>query len=41
VIDMLIDKPVRDGIITIPRGMTELEMTALTKEFPVIGKKKK
>ncbi len=41
VIDMIIDKPVRDGIITIPRGLTELEMAALTKEFPpMVGKKK-
>lgn len=41
VIDMLIDKPVRDGIITIPRGMTEMEIGALTKEFPQMGQKKK
>jgi len=41
VIDMLIDKPVRDGIITIPRGMTEMEIGALTKEFPQMGQKEK
>lgn len=41
VIDMLIDKPVRDGIITIPRGLTEPEVAALTKEFPLIGQRKK
>jgi hypothetical protein len=37
VIDMVIDKVVRDGIITIPRGLTQLEVDALKKEFKVIG----
>lgn len=41
VIDMLIDKPIRDGIISIPSGMTELEITAMTKAFPVLGQKKR
>ena len=41
VIDMIIDKPVRDGIISIPRGLTELEIAALTKVYPIIGKGKK
>lgn len=41
VIDMIIDKPVRDGIITIPRGLTELEVAALTKVYPVMGQGKK
>jgi hypothetical protein len=41
VIDMIIDKPVRDGIITIPRGLTEMEIGSLTKEFPAWGGKKK
>ncbi len=41
VIDMIIDKPIRDGIITIPRGLTELEIAALTKEYPVMGQGKK
>ncbi|MCE9610439.1 MAG: hypothetical protein K8R23_09625 [Chthoniobacter sp.] len=36
VIDMLIDKPVRDGIISIPRGLTELEIQTLSKEYPVM-----
>jgi hypothetical protein len=40
VIDMVIDKPITDGIITIPTGLTELEIAVLTKEFPVIGQKK-
>ena len=33
VIDVLIDRKIRDGVITIPRGMTELEITALKKEY--------
>ena len=40
VIDMLIDKPIRDGIISIPSGLTELEIAALTKKFPVLGQQK-
>lgn len=40
VIDMLIDKPIRDGIISIPSGLTELEIAAFTKEFPVLGQQK-
>jgi hypothetical protein len=41
VIAMLIDKPINDGIITIPYGLTELEIAVLTKQFPVIGQGKK
>lgn len=37
VIDLLIDKPVNDGIISIPRGLTELEIKALGKDYPVMG----
>ena len=33
VVDVLIDKKVRDGVITIPRGLTELEIKALKKEY--------
>ena len=33
VVDVLIDRKVRDGVITIPRGLTELEVAALTKEY--------
>ncbi len=33
VIDVLIDKKIRDGVITIPRGLTELEVVALKKEY--------
>ncbi len=41
VIDMMVDKPIRDGIIAIPRGMTEMEVAALTQEYPVMGQMKK
>ncbi len=41
VVELLIDKPIRDGIISIPHGLTELEVAAITKEWPVIGQKKK
>ena len=33
VIDMMIDKVIHDGIISIPRGLTDLEITALEMEF--------
>ena len=33
VVDVLIDRKVRDGVIIIPRGLTELEITALKKEY--------
>lgn len=36
VIDMLIDRPVNDGIICIPRGLTALEIKALSQEYPVM-----
>ena len=41
IIAMQIDKPINDGIITIPYGLTELEIAVLSKEFPVIGQGKK
>jgi hypothetical protein len=40
VIDMVIDKQISDGVITIPYGLTELEVAFLTKEFPVLGQSK-
>jgi hypothetical protein len=33
VTDMIIDKPVRDGIITIPRGLTPAEVAMLKKDY--------
>jgi hypothetical protein len=40
VVELLVDKPIRDGIISIPSGLTELEIAAMTKSFPVLGQKK-
>ena len=37
VIDMVIDRTVKDGIITIQRGLTELEIAAITKQWPAMG----
>lgn len=33
VVDVLIDRKVRDGVITIPQGLTELEIAALKKQY--------
>jgi len=41
VIDMLIDKPISDGIIFIPRGLSQLEVQALAKAYPVMGQPKR
>jgi hypothetical protein len=41
VVDMLVDKPIGDGVITIPYGLTEMEIALLTKEFHVLGQEKK
>jgi hypothetical protein len=41
IIDMLVDKQITDGVISIPYGFTELEISVLTKEFPVVGQEKK
>ena len=37
VADMIIDRTVTDGIITIPRGLTEIEIELLKKQFKIIG----
>jgi hypothetical protein len=41
VTDMVIDRPVTDGIITIPTGLSDGEVIALQKQFDLIGQKKK
>lgn len=41
VADMIIDRPVTDGIITIPRGLTALEIDALKKQFKILGEPEK
>jgi hypothetical protein len=37
VVDMVIDRPITDGVITIPRGITELEVLALKAQFKTVG----
>ena len=37
VVDMIIDRIVTDGIITIPRGLTEFEVVLLKKKFKILG----
>ena len=37
VVDMIIDRPVTDGVITIPKGLTALEVAALRKQFKDLG----
>lgn len=39
VIDMVIDRRVSDGIITVQRGLTPAEVGLLQKEFPLFGQK--
>ncbi len=39
-VEMIIDQTVRDGIITIPRGLTDMEVGMLAKEFKTFGGEK-
>ncbi len=39
--DLLIDKPITDGKIYVPRGLTQLEIEALQKQFPTLGQRGK
>ena len=40
VVDVVIDRKVRDGVIMIPRGLTELEVAELTKEYGALTAEK-
>ena len=40
VVDMIIDRPVTDGVITVPKGLTALEVAALRKQFKDLGAEK-
>lgn len=40
VIDMVIDKPISDGIVSMPRGITDIEMLVLKGQFRVLGETK-
>ncbi len=37
VADMIIDRTVSDGIISMPKGLTDLEIAVLSKQFKVLG----
>jgi hypothetical protein len=37
--ELVIDRPVKDGIITIPSDLTEFEMAELRKAYPIIGER--
>lgn len=37
VVEMIIDRTVNDGVIVIPRGLTDMEISVLAKEFKVSG----
>ena len=39
--ELVIDRPVHDGIISIPSDITELEIAELKKTYPVIGQEPK
>jgi len=36
----MIDKPINDGVIYVPNGLTLLEIEALQQQFPKKGQKK-
>ena len=40
VTDMLIDRPVTDGVITVPKGITDIELAVMRKQFKVLGEEK-
>ena len=35
--NLLVDRPVTDGIVSIPRGLSAEDITLLTTVFPVLG----
>ena len=41
VVDMVIDKHVSDGIISIQRGLTSVDIMTLQKKYPILGAAKK
>jgi hypothetical protein len=41
VIDMLIDRPVTTGMITVPRGLTAAEVAVMKQQFKIIGEEPK
>ena len=41
VVELIIDKPINDGVIFVPKGLTLLEIEALQKQVPTKGQKKR
>lgn len=41
VVEMLVDKPITDGVIFIPNGLTEMEIQTIIKTWPVVGQPRK
>lgn len=39
--NLLVDRPIDDGIIAIPRGLTPEDIAVLTSAFPVLGQESK
>jgi len=35
--NLLVDRPIADGIVAIPRGLTQEDIAVLTSSFPVLG----
>jgi hypothetical protein len=35
--NLLVDRPIADGIVAIPRGLTQEDIAILTSSFPVLG----
>ena len=40
VADMIIDRIVNDGVISVPRGITDIEMLVLRQQFKILGAEK-
>lgn len=36
-VDMIIDRTVSDGVISVPKGLTDMEIAVLSKQFKVLG----
>lgn len=39
--NLLVDRPIADGIVCIPRALTQEDVTLLTSAFPVLGQESK
>ena len=39
--NLLVDRPIADGIVCIPRALTQEDITLLTSAFPVLGQESK